>query len=66
MTYRILYRPLADDDLLGIYSFIADKNPVSAIALVRKIRTQCATLETMPEQAPLRESLGLGIRVFII
>ncbi len=66
MKRRVVYRPLADDDLVAIYSFFADKNPMSAIALIRKIRTQCATLETMAERGPLRERLGSGIRIFVI
>jgi toxin ParE1/3/4 len=66
VKYRVIYRPLADDDLIGIYSFIADKNPESAIALIRKVRAQCSTLETMAERAPLRERLGLAIRIFVI
>ena len=66
MKRRVVYRPLADDDLVAIYSFFADKNPMSAIALIRKIRAQCATLESMAERGPLRERLGLGIRIFVI
>lgn len=66
MTYRVIFRPLAEDDLVAIYSFIADKNPASAIALVRKVRAQCSTLETLPERAPLRERLGSGIRLFMV
>lgn len=66
MKYRVVYRPLADDDLVAIYSFVAEKNPASAIALIHQIRAQCATLETMAERAPLRERLGSGIRIFVI
>ncbi|WFR96060.1 type II toxin-antitoxin system RelE/ParE family toxin [Rhizobium tumorigenes] len=66
MKLRVVYRPLAEDDLVAIYSFFADKSPLSAIALIRRIRAQCATLETMAERGPLRESLGLGVRIFVI
>jgi toxin ParE1/3/4 len=66
VRYRVTFRPLADEDLVNIYSYIADKNPLSAITLIRKVRAQCITLETMALRGPLRERLGSGMRLLVI
>lgn len=66
MSHEVVFRPLAENDLIEIYTFISQLNPEAAIAIVRKVRAQCLTLTTMPERGSPRERWGPAIRLLVI
>jgi plasmid stabilization system protein ParE len=66
LSSRVVLRPLAENDLIEIYAFIAQLNPDAAIRIVRKIRAQCEMLAAKPERGSPRERLGDAIRVLVI
>ena len=51
MNYKIIYSPLALDDLRNIYSYISFelKSPDTADKQVKKIRKRIKALNTLPE-----------------
>ncbi|WFU09771.1 type II toxin-antitoxin system RelE/ParE family toxin [Rhizobium sp. CB3090] len=65
MNYRVVFSAFAEDDLIGIYEFIAKDSPGRALSFVQRLGVQCRTLETMAARGPQRESLGPGVRIMI-
>ncbi|WP_244430571.1 type II toxin-antitoxin system RelE/ParE family toxin [Rhizobium sp. CF142] len=65
MTNKVVFRPKAEDDLLAIYEFIARDSPVRAIEFVRRLRSLCTSLETMPERGALRDDFAPGVRILV-
>ena len=55
MNYKIIYSPLALDDLRNIYSYISFelKSPDTAAKQVKKIRERIKALNTLPERYSL-------------
>ena len=67
--YEIRYIPIAVEDLLSIYDWIADDSPNRAAAFVEKIDKKILNLENHPQlgRMPRNEKLKLfGYRVLII
>jgi toxin ParE1/3/4 len=48
MSRRLIFSPAANDDLDGIYSFIADDKPAAALRFVRRLRLRCSPLAKNP------------------
>ena len=52
MKYRVMYTPLAKEDLKAIYRYLARnrKEPQIAVKLVNRIRESIRSLDEMPER----------------
>ena len=68
-NYKILNPPYngiteaAEQDLVDIWSFIAQDNPEAATRFIRQIEDRFRPLLSHPEIGPGREHLGEGLRV---
>lgn len=63
-SYRILFAPEAQTDLLELYDYIAEKSDVTqALAYVERIEELCNSLQTFPERGSLRDDVRPGLRV---
>lgn len=60
---RCRFSPLAELDLEEIGDYIARDNPHRAVSFIGEIRDRCLLILYTPHDAPLRESLGAGIRI---
>lgn len=64
MTYRILFSPEAQADLLELYDYIAIcSEPERAMRYIERIDALCRSLETFPERGIRRDDIRLGLRV---
>lgn len=59
---RLVFTPLAEQDLEAIADYIAVDNPVRALSFVRELRAQCLRITLNPPGYRLRPDLGDGIR----
>jgi toxin ParE1/3/4 len=59
---HILLTRQAEEDLLAIWSYVADDNPPAADGLLDDIDAACATLAGSPHSGRLREELAPNIR----
>ena len=61
---NVVFAPEAEDDLLQIYDFIADRaNPERAYAYVERIRSYCLAFDAFPERGVRRNELRPGLRI---
>ena len=62
---NVILRPAAEDDLTGIYRYIAARSgyPERAIGYIRRIRAFCDTLASFPERGQRRDDLRPGLLV---
>ena len=64
MTREVIFAPEAEDDLLQIYDFIADRsNPDRAYGYAERIRSYCLAFDAFPERGSRRDELRPGLRV---
>ena len=63
MAHKLVYRPRANEDLEGIYRFIAQDSPTRAFGFIEKIQLRCDLLREYPEQGRARPDLKPGLRV---
>jgi toxin ParE1/3/4 len=63
MAHKLIYRPLAEEDLEAIYSLIAQDSPARAFNFVEQIQQRCDLLRDSPEQGRKRPDLRSGLRV---
>jgi len=63
MAHKLIYRPLAEEDLEAIYSLIAQDSPARAFNFVEQIQQRCDLLRNSPEQGRKRPDLRSGLRV---
>jgi toxin ParE1/3/4 len=65
MTYRVVFRPSAEDDLDRLYTFIRDdrSDPRIAISYIRRIRAYCEGFSTFPERGTKRDDIRAGLRI---
>lgn len=64
MAHNVVFSPEAEDDLLQIYDFIADRaNPERAYAYAERIRSYCLAFGAFPERGVRRDELRLGLRI---
>jgi toxin ParE1/3/4 len=61
---RLVFTRLADTDLDEILDFIAAHRPLTAVAVVRRIREKCELLASHPLIGQLRPEFPGGIRSF--
>ena len=52
-TYRVLLTRHAENDLAGIYDYIAADSPANAVAFVRELEKKVLSLASLPERASL-------------
>ena len=67
--YALRYLPVAVDDLISIFDWIANDSPANADAFIKKLDTQLLNLKTHPflGRTPRDEKLkDFGYRVLII
>jgi len=67
--YTIRYLPVAEDDLLSIYDWIAGDSPARAVAFTEKLGKRIGALAANPHlgRVPKHEKLaGYGYRVLVI
>lgn len=62
MTYRVIFRQSAEDDLDAIDDYIARDNPLAAAAFVGRIRAFCEELRDFPHRGTRRDDLRPGLR----
>jgi toxin ParE1/3/4 len=64
MKFKIVFTPEAQDDLLELYEYIAERgSPERAMAYIARIEMVCMSLEMIPHRGTLREDLRRGLRV---
>jgi len=64
LTHEVIFAPEAEDDLLGLYDYIADQaNPSRAYEYVENIRSYCLGFSTFPERGTRRDDLRPGSRI---
>lgn len=62
-THEVVWRPRAQDDLLALYDWIADRaDPDTALAYTSGIEAHAAKLATFPERGTPRDDLMPGLR----
>lgn len=64
MSLPIVFTPEAQDDLFGLYDYIADhSSPERAMRYLDRIEKSCLSLVTLPERGTRRDDLRPGLRV---
>lgn len=58
-----LSRP-AKNDLIEIWTYVAENGPEAADRLINRIRSRCEVLARLPQMGRLRPELAEGIRSF--
>jgi addiction module RelE/StbE family toxin len=56
---RVRYTPRARNDLDSIYSYLNERSPVAAMAVLRRIRSRVERLADFPLMAPMTELAGI-------
>jgi toxin ParE1/3/4 len=62
---KVVFRPEAEADLIGIALFIADSSAARAAGFVTRLRKRCEMLEDRPRAGRPREELGAGLRSLV-
>jgi len=64
VTRSVIYSPEANDDLIELYDYIADRGaPNAALAYVARLDARCAGLTDFPEQGLRRDDIQPGLRL---
>jgi toxin ParE1/3/4 len=65
MSYRLIIGPMAEADLIALYTFIRDErqDPTIAIQYLRRIRDFCQNLAELPKRGRKRDDLRQGLRL---
>lgn len=64
MSLTVVFTPEAQDDLFGLYDYIAEhSSPERAIRYLERIERTCMSLQTLPERGTRRDDLRPGLRV---
>jgi toxin ParE1/3/4 len=65
MSYRVIVGPIAEADLMALYTYISDDRQDAAIAInyLRRIRRFCEDLGTFPERGRKRDDIRKGLRL---
>jgi toxin ParE1/3/4 len=61
----VVFSPLAEADLEDIESAMFMDSPQYALRFMRELREHCNRISQFPQSCPLREELGVGIRVLV-
>jgi toxin ParE1/3/4 len=63
---KVLLSDKASEDLVGIYLYIAERNPTAAETLVRRIDEKFDQLSDLPFIGRKRSSLAPGLRSVVV
>lgn len=64
MTYRVVFSPEAESDLLELYLYIAERTGnARALAYIERLERYCKGFEEFPERGTSRDDLFPGLRV---
>ena len=63
---KLLVSTRAKTDLLQIYSYLSDRNPVAAEGVVQRIDQKFSQLAELPFIGRPRPSLGAGLRSVVV
>jgi toxin ParE1/3/4 len=64
VTRPVVFTPEAQDDLLDLYDYIADRgSPSRALHYVERIEETCMSLSILPERGTRCDDLRAGLRV---
>lgn len=63
MSLKVVLRPHAEEDLAGIYRYIAQDSPGRAIGYIRRLRARCEALAEFPNRGRPRDDLAPGLRM---
>ena len=59
----VVFRPLAEDDLIGLYRYIAERSgPSVALGFVERLERACLAMATFPERGTRRDDIRTGLR----
>jgi toxin ParE1/3/4 len=61
---RVVFYPIAQEDLSQIFDFIAADSPDRAINYIRQMRVFCLGFADFPERGRIRNDLASGVRTF--
>ena len=62
--YKVVFRPLAEADLIELYEYIADKAGTKiAGGYIDRIEAACLSLEHFPERGTWRDDIEPGLRL---
>jgi len=56
----------ADEDLIAIWSYVAEQNPAAADQLIRRIDAACERLVDVPLMGRARGRRGRGLRSWVV
>lgn len=63
-TYRVVFRPMAEDDLLGLYDYIPEQaGRKIAGDYIARIEAACMSLRNAPLRGTRRDDIKPGLRV---
>lgn len=63
-TCNLLKRPEAENDLINIWVYIAEDNPINADRFLDKLEERCLLLAEFPETGAHRDELIRNLRSF--
>lgn len=64
MSHKVQFSPEAQNDLLELYDYIADRAGAErAMGYVERIEGHCAQLATFPERGTRRDDVRKGLRI---
>ena len=63
-TYKVSFRPFAEEDLLRLYRYIANEAGYAAArAYIGRIEAACMALEHSPKRGTARDDIRPGLRI---
>lgn len=66
MSRKLTRAAEAEEDLLSIWGFVAEQNPVAADRLLDRFEKRWRQLQDHPYSGPPREDVGSGLRHLLI
>ncbi|MFK8250767.1 type II toxin-antitoxin system RelE/ParE family toxin [Ancylobacter terrae] len=64
---NVVFRPLAEDDLLGLYEYITRMAGHGVAAgYIDRLEAACLSLVTFPERGRARDDIVLGVRTLAV
>jgi plasmid stabilization system protein ParE len=64
MSYRVIFTPEAEDQLVALYHYIAEKtSPEIAAQYTEGIVSYCESLHTFPHRGIMRDDVRPGLRI---
>ena len=64
MTYKVIFSPEAEEQLLALYQYIAvDSSPEIAKNYTNSIIQLCESFETFPQRGTSRDDVRPGLRI---